>query len=243
MSPPASFATPRYAIYLAPPPCTPLWEFGSKVLGRDAASGADIGGFAPEGMDPAAWRRITMRPRLYGFHATLKAPFHLAEGRSLDELQAAMAEYAAARGSFDLGPLAVTSIADGSGHGFAALTMTQPSPELAALEADAVSGFDRFRAPLTEADRLKRRPQHLTPRQREALERFGYPFIGPDHRFHMTLCGDVADVHEIADKLADAMANEIGTARFRVDALVLFGQTEPAQSFRVIQRAQMRDPD
>lgn len=232
----------RYAIYLAPPPCSALWQFGSRVLGRNAASGLDVEGFAPVGIDPATWRRITMRPRLYGFHATLKAPFHLAEGQTREALEAEIAAFAGSRDTFDLGPLAVTSIADGGGHGFAALTPSSPSPALEQLEADTVRDFDHFRAPLRELDRAKRRPDHLTPRQREALERYGYPFIGPDYRFHMTLSGDIAEVHDIADKLADAMANEVGTVRLAVDALVLFEQPDSTANFRIIQRAGMRDP-
>lgn len=233
-------SAPRYAIYLAPPACTPLWRFGSKVLGHDAATGADIQGFAPEGIDAATWRRITMRPRVYGFHATLKAPFRLADGHDLGELQAELASFAASRDAFDLGPLAVTSIADPGGHGFVALTQTLPSPALSALEVDVVTGFDRFRAPLTEADRMKRKPSHLTERQRESLERFGYPYIGADYRFHMTLSGDIADVHDIADRLADAIANDIGTASLMVDALVLFEQPSDGGNFRIIQRAALR---
>ena len=53
----------------------------------------------------------------------------------------------------------------------------------------------------------------------------------------MTLSGEVADVHEIADKLADAIANEIGTAHLAVDALVLFGQPSTGEPFRIIRRA------
>jgi 2'-5' RNA ligase len=234
---------PRYAIYLAPPPCTPLWTFGSRVLGHDAATGKDIAGFALAGIDAAAWRRITMRPRQYGFHATLKAPFRLAQGKGVDELQAALAAFAGERDAFDLGPLAVTAIADGEGHGFAALTQTLPSEALAELEIGTVSAFDVFRAPMTAADRAARRPERLSPRQRQALDRFGYPFIGPDYRFHMTLTGEVAAAHEIADSLADAMANEIGSARLLVDALVLFEQPDTGAPFRIIQRAALRGGD
>jgi 2'-5' RNA ligase len=227
----------RYAIYLAPPEDTPLWDFGSRVLGYDAASGLDRPGFAPDGIEPAIWRRITMRPRNYGFHATLKAPFRLAEGRSLTDLEQELVRYAASRDAFDLGPLAVTSLADEAGHGFVALTQTQPSPDLVSLEAEVVAGFDHFRAPMSDTERAKRKPQHLSARQREALDRFGYPHVGPDYRFHMTLSGEVADVHEIADKLADAIANEIGTAHLAVDALVLFGQPSTGEPFRIIRRA------
>jgi 2'-5' RNA ligase len=235
-------STARYAIYLAPPAGTPLWRFGSEVLGYDAASVTEIHGFAPHGIEPATWRRITMRPRPYGFHGTLKAPFRLAEGCGRTNLIDALEDFAASRDAFDLGPLAVTSIADDSGHGFVALTPSLPSAALVQLEADAVRAFDRFRAPLSEAERMKRKPAHLTERQRAALEQFGYPFVGPDYRFHMTLSGDIADVHEIADKLADAMANAIGTVRLSVDALVLFEQAADADTFRIIRRANLRSP-
>jgi 2'-5' RNA ligase len=233
---------PRYAIYLAPPPCTPLWQFGSKVLGHDAVSGLDVHGFAPDGMDAPTWRRMTMRPRAYGFHATLKAPFRLAEGCDRDGLVRALSDFAAARDAFDLGPLAITSIADQGGYGFVALTQTLSSAELATLEIDTVRGFDHFRAPLDAEERAKRKPERLTTRQKQSLEQYGYPHVGPDYRFHMTLSGDIADVYDIADKLADAMANDIGTASLRVDALVLFEQPSPDQNFRVIQRAELKAP-
>ena len=47
----ASMMTPlRYAVYLAPPPESALWRFGSAVVGRDAASGEARSGFAPDGI-------------------------------------------------------------------------------------------------------------------------------------------------------------------------------------------------
>jgi hypothetical protein len=65
--------TTRYAIYYSPNADTLFHRLASEWLGRDAWSGdaqrqpaiADI---------PA----LTEEPRRYGFHATLKAPFHLA---------------------------------------------------------------------------------------------------------------------------------------------------------------------
>ena len=70
----------RYAVYLAPEPTSALWRFGSRVIGRDAASGEAIFGYAPAGFDAASWRAATDEPRRYGFHATLKAPLRLREG-------------------------------------------------------------------------------------------------------------------------------------------------------------------
>jgi Protein of unknown function (DUF1045) len=229
-------AAARYALYLAPPPDTPLWAFGSRVLGYDAATGLDVPGFAPRHVAPDAWAELTERPRLYGFHATLKAPFALAAGGARTDLEEALAAFCLQRSSFDLGPLAVQALAIGEGPGFAALVQTRPSPELEALERDAVVGFDRFRAPPTDDEILRRKPERLSSRQRDSLLRYGYPFLGPDYRFHMTLSGATPEAAEVADRLADAMANAIGPAHLRVDAIVLFTQPAPGVRFRIARR-------
>jgi hypothetical protein len=232
-------SSPRYAIYLAPPPDTPLWRFGSRVLGYDAVTGEDLHGYAPDGIDPVIWRSIAQRPRTYGFHATLKAPFRLAPGLGLMDLRNDLRAFCWGRHAFDLGPLSVNAISDADGLGFAAMTPIRPSPELAALEWDVVKHFDRFRAPLTARELSKREPERLTARQRESLARFGYPYIGPDYRFHMTLTGNVRDVQGIADALADSMANSLGSAHLRVDALVLYEQAGAEDKFRIIDRFSM----
>ncbi len=230
---------PRYAIYLAPPPDSRLWHFGSRVLGYDAASGSEMFGFAPVGIEPAVWRSMTERPRTYGFHATLKAPFRLSQDATLAELEKELTQFSRLRPTFDLGPLAVKAIGSAGGRGFAALLPMRASPELTALEHDTVRAFDRFRAPLTEDERRLRKPDSLTDRQRDALDRFGYPHIGADYHFHMTLSAEVNEIAEIADKLADVMANELGTAHLKVDAMLLFWQDEPEQRFRVLRRFAM----
>jgi Protein of unknown function (DUF1045) len=175
----------RYAIYYAPSPDTPLWQFGSSVLGYDAATGLDIPGFSLHGHTAAQWAELTKRPRTYGFHATLKAPFHLAAGDDA-QLRQHLARFCAARTPFRLGPLAVTAIQDQPGHGFVALTPAKFSPELIALERDVVVGFDPFRRAMTEDERHKRKPDTLSPRQRTYLDTYGYPFVLEEFRFHMT---------------------------------------------------------
>jgi Protein of unknown function (DUF1045) len=228
----------RYAIYFAPSPDTPLWRFGSQVLGYDAASGLDCPGFSLPAYPARKWRELTKRPRTYGFHATLKAPFSL---REFDEraLLIAMREFCAARSAFRLGPLSITAL-ESSGHGFVALTPVNHSPDLVRLEREVVIGFDRFRRPLDDAERLKRKPGKLTARQRGHLEAYGYPFVLEDFRFHMTLTGEVPDAPEIADMIADAMANTIGTADVLIDSLCLFRQPAPDAPFAIIERCNFR---
>ena len=46
------------------------------------------------------WRDLTSDPRKYGFHATLKAPMSLADGKTEVELLAACAAFAATPGRF-----------------------------------------------------------------------------------------------------------------------------------------------
>jgi 2'-5' RNA ligase len=226
----------RYAIYLAPPPASALWRFGSRVLGYDAATGENIGGYAPVGIAADDWRIMTERPRAYGFHATLKAPFRLAPEMTVGSLEAELAAFAATAKPFDLGPLAAHAIGIGGGRGFAALTQTRPSSGLEELEAAVVSGFDRFRAPLSDEERRKRRPERLTERQRAALDRWGYPHVGPDYRFHMTLSGEVEGAEGIAAALGRALEGEVGPAAFMVDALALFAQDSPGDRFRILRR-------
>lgn len=225
----------RYAVYLAPPPDTALWQFGSHVLGYDAATGRDMPGFVlgPHGED--AWAAITERPRTYGFHATLKAPFRLAENQSREALVEAMVDLAKGQSAFDPGPMAVTAIGHGA-TGFVALTMQRASDALAKLEHDTVRALDAFRAPATEKEIAARKPEKLTPRQRENLAMFGYPYIGPDFRFHMTLSGEIAAQDDMADAMSEYMANTLGPAHMRIDALVLFEQATPGARFRITDR-------
>ncbi len=226
----------RYAIYIAPPPDTPLWAFGSRVLGYDAASGNDVPGFSLPGIASATWREMTARARQYGFHATLKAPFRLTDAQGVEAMVASAASLAAETTAFRIGALAATAISSPGQGGFVALTPRQSSAEMAALERRAVELLDHFRAPLIPEERAKRRPEQLSERQRHYLDRYGYPFVFEEYRFHMTLVDMIERADHVADLLADALAHENGTADLLVDALVLFRQEMPGQRFRIMQR-------
>jgi Protein of unknown function (DUF1045) len=116
------------------------------------------------------------------------------------------------------------------------MTPAKHSAELVQLEADIVTSFDRFRRALTDAERAKRRPDQLTQRQRNQLENLGYPFVLDDYRFHMTLTGPVTNAPEIADILADRLANDVGTVDVTIDALSLFRQDAPGERFIITDR-------
>ncbi|WP_421698879.1 DUF1045 domain-containing protein [Ancylobacter sp.] len=224
-------ATPRYALYFAPPAQSPLWRFGSAVLGYDAEAGTPPAPLALRRFDAARWSEITAEPRRYGFHATLKAPFRLAPGRREAELTAACARFAGNRAGFACPGVTLASIGR-----FLALRLAAPSAALDRLAAGAVAALDEFRAPMTEAEREKRLRAPLTPRQREYLDRWGYPYVLDDFRFHMTLTGPLEDEERaLAEaELAEHFAASGGDGPLIVREIALYRQeTGP---FRLIAR-------
>ena len=225
----------RYAVYLAPPPESALWRFGSAVVGRDAASGEARPGFTPAGFDAAAWRDMTTEPRRYGFHATIKAPFRLAEDPSLSDLSTALAELARQSAALRRRPARRLDPRARRRGAFVALTPPAPSPEIAWLEERVVRGLDSFRAPLNDAERARRDPTQLTARQRETFERWGYPYALADFRLHFTLTNAVDDSERIAETLAREFAGRVADPELFVDALALFVQ-KPNGEFVVDQR-------
>ena len=52
-----------------------------------------------------ALRALTEAPRHYGFHGTLKPPFHLADGCDAGDLRRAMAGFAARQAAFEIAAL------------------------------------------------------------------------------------------------------------------------------------------
>ena len=167
----------RYAIYHLPG--GDLGAFGNHWLGWDARRGCAV---APAPDLPGRAEAVST-PCRYGFHATLKAPFALAPGRSPQALARALRDICAHLPAVDL---ALTLSCD---WGFVALRPTQTPPDLRRIEAALVTGLDGFRAPLDDHDRQRRRPQTLPARARAHLERWGYPFVLDLFQYHLTLSG------------------------------------------------------
>ena len=170
---PPSFT--RFAIYDPGP--APLADFGARWLGWDTRAGQACAPLAPP-----AWTEAACR---YGFHATIKPPFRLAEGALVSDLTAALRDLAARLSPVHLqGGLVLTDL-----DGFLALTPRSQPPALTDLAASVVRDLDPFRAPLTEAEIARRRPETLSQTARANLDRWGYPHVMEDFRYHMTLTG------------------------------------------------------
>lgn len=224
-------SAPRYAIYYAPATDGPLWAFGSAVLGYDAATGEDLVPTAPPGCEELDWPALTAEPRRYGFHATLKAPFELAAGRTESQLRGFAQHFAAACRPVALAGLDVVALGR-----FVALTPSEPSQGLQKLAFDMVQAFEPFRAPLRAMDLERRLKTPLTPAQRAYLEAFGYPYVGDEFRFHMTLTGPLPaeDVVPVRAALARAHASALPAGRVAIDRIAVFSQATRDSRFRLI---------
>lgn len=171
----------RVALYYVPPAASAWWAIGCEWL-------------ALEGHSPAAdgvWRLpLVTAPRRYGWHATLVAPFRCRAGVSLADV------FEAAQGwAFHQQPF-VTEVTPAHLDGFSALVPggdPADSDPLMALARSAVEALAPFRAPLDDAERSRRLAGGLTPRQRELLEVWGYPYVMDQFRFHLTLTGPLAE--------------------------------------------------
>jgi hypothetical protein len=222
----------RFALFAAPgtgsadPAGVLLREKAEQWLGR-SASGNPVTPGVPAGWSRAAIDALTGDARRYGFHATLKPPFRLAEGRTPEELDAAVARFAAGTAGAMIPRLSLGRLG-----GFLALVPGAQALGLHALADEVVKGFDDFRAPATDAELARRNPVSLTPRQRELLKTWGYPYVLDEFRFHLTLTDRIPGGQrpEVERVLSDWFAPLLG-ATVPVDALALFTEAAPGAPF------------
>jgi putative phosphonate metabolism protein len=226
----------RYAIYFAPPVESALYQFGCAVLGRDAVTGQRVAPLAVNGLSLDRWQQITSSPNIYGFHATLKAPFRLADGSSVDGLVASVERFASARRAFSVSPLRIARLSN-----FVAFVLQDESPDLMSLASVCVRHFDSFRSPLTEADLARRRIDRLTPRHRALLAQWGYPYVLDEWRFHMTLAAGLgrAEADHVSEALSVIAAPHCITP-LAIDAICLFVQPDVDVAFRMVGRFPFR---
>lgn len=225
----------RYAIYFAPGRDTPLGAFGTSVLGYDSHSGSAATPVMSSVFSASAWQLAIAEPRRYGFHATLKAPFRLERGPTEKDLAAELLILAARHEAVVVGALEVAEVGE-----FIALRPRYEERAVNALAQACVEHFEPFRAPLSEQERQRRRPDRLTTRQRELLEMYGYPYVAEQYRFHMTLTGPMAPELQVeARRSLAAKFSPIETQSVVVDHIALLKQVSPDSAFQVIASARL----
>lgn len=222
----------RYALYFTPAEHDPLTEAAAHWLGRDAFSGSQYPAPENAALSAAEIVRLTADPRRYGFHATLKAPFELKPGMSEADLIRAIEAFAQETLAFEIPKVVVGQLGP-----FFALVPDKLHQPLQDFAASVVEEFEPFRAALSEADIARRRPEKLTPPQRDNLARWGYPYVMEEFRFHMTLTGPVEP--ELAGVMREELDRRFGAFTNRplpIDGLAVFVERERGAPFSVLSR-------
>lgn len=215
----------RYAAYWAPPADSALWRLGCAWLGRDPETGQDL-------PLPDARQAITADARRYGFHATLKPPFALADGTTEAGLVEAMARLARGFTPFPIPRLELTDL-----DGFLALCPPGWPQPLHSLADACVAGLEPFRRALDAADIARRRPERLGAQERAALMCWGYPHVFKTFRAHLTLTARLeAPARAAVAAELRAFLAPLPTGPVLVDQIALFEEPSPGAPFRLVRR-------
>lgn len=227
----------RFAVYYAPPSGSPLARLGAAWLGVDPEGGdvaADEAALPPDLLAalPQSRESLVRNARVYGFHATLKAPFRLGERIDLDVLDGAIAALAE-----KTAPVVAPRLRVKAELGFVALQPAASSPALNALAAACVTSLDLLRAPLTGAELAKRRRAGLDMIEDANLRNWGYPYVLDRFRFHITLSSGLAKREAAAvAAVLDTLFEPVLEPAFRIDELCLFGDPGDGRPFRILKR-------
>jgi hypothetical protein len=189
----------RFSVYHVLEPDDPLYCLGSRILGRCLYRSMAV---------PPPWPLSSKRHRVkaakYGFHATLVAPFKTNE--PTDKLIETLHHLAGRLRSAELGPLELSLLE----QGFPALVPADSTPEVFNLEKELVIGLCPFRLPPEPPELARREP--LSSRQRVLAQKWGYPYVLEEFRYHLTLGDRVPEAinnPESADFLRDSFMDQL----------------------------------
>ena len=126
--------------------------------------------------------------------------------------------------------------------GFAAVVPAVASPAIDELAAKCTTIFDAFRAPMTAQERARRVASGLNHGQIANLDRWGYPYVFSDFRFHMTLTGrvDMERRDDVLGLLQKAFSRACKEHALAIERISLVRQNDENSSFRVIEQATLR---
>jgi hypothetical protein len=208
----------RYAVYFCPAAGSAL-----DALGREWLSVGSMPGIAPERL-----RALTANARRYGWHATLCAPFALADAASYDDVRREVVDIARYATRIEL-PMHLDGLA-----GFLALRPSGDEQDVHALAGQCVRRLNALRAPNTEAA-WERRAPHLDEAELALFREFGYPYVLDRYRFHMTVSAPAnpAETQAIRAWFVPRLANRVAAC---IDALAICCEKAPGQPFELLER-------
>ncbi len=220
---------PRYAIYYAPEPGSPLDAFGRSWFDSSAMSKP----VAAARLTPQRIAELSEGSRRYGFHGTLKPPFELNPATTLGSLLDAARIFARTLSPIEIPPLELAIIGK-----FIALTPTTQSAALEKLSAACVRAFEAFRVPLTEEQLENYKQNRLTVHQEQMLEHWGYPYVMEEFRFHISVTDRIDDPTEREDVMTalETLAASVLGKPIVVRDLTVFGQAGIDEPMLAIER-------
>jgi hypothetical protein len=183
------------------------------------------------------WNELTALPRRYGFHATLKAPFHLSPACTEEQLAKALHSFGGLGHAIQTFVPTVRLIDD-----FFAVVPLETQAPLDALAASCTTLFDAYRAPMSPQERARRIASGLSQSQVQNLDRWGSPYVLSEFRFHMTLTGKVSVRRRkaILGMLLDGFHRMPVERSVSIDRLTLLRQAAPDASFRVVSECTLK---
>ena len=224
----------RHAAYFAPALQSQAWDLGSQWLGRCAHQMTPLQQPQFDNLSSEVFEKLTSAPRLYGWHATLKAPFELNSNAKLEELQPAFRQLAHNTVSAFHLPLKLVEMGD-----FLALVPSHPSPDLQKFAEHCVRQLHALALPLSETEIQRRTGAGLTARQTALLHAWAYPFVMDQFQFHLTLSGSLRNVESHVKIKLKAAAQEWFAPLLEhgldIDAVTWFSQDQKNGDFRWVE--------
>ncbi len=223
----------RYALFFTLPEENLLYQMASAWLEYNAYTGLPPRESILPCPDPSILRST---PAKYGFHATLKAPFRLKPGVTIDQLTDKIRLFCKTQQPFESEPLTIDRV----GHRLA-LASKKQCPHMALLAEKCLRVFEPFRAELNEMEYRRRKPEKLSPRQLALLDEWGYPFVLDEFRFHMTLTNRLPEgqINPAGEYLSGLFGSGIDQT-LKVDRIYLFHQPNNTEQFRIISGFQLK---
>ncbi|OAH08898.1 hypothetical protein pfor_3c0217 [Rhodobacteraceae bacterium SB2] len=222
----------RYAIYFVPKGA--LAKFGRAWLGWDCRKGQYISSENAFSEPLADREYFIKKPRKYGLHATLKAPFRLQTTQNEPALRSAFHGFCNHQK-----PAASGNLTLSEQGGFISLRPQRQSAALFELGKNCLEAFDPFRAPLDQNDLNRRRNARLSPRQNDFLHQWGYPYVLQEFQFHITLSSrlSILQREKIIPALKNLLAHELDCP-FIIAHLALMGEDRNGQ-FHILEEANL----
>jgi hypothetical protein len=215
-----------------------LSRLGARWLGYDIETGTTFTAPIISGLSEGIWRELIAAPSRYGLHATLKAPFRLSVERTEAELVEAVRDFARQTNPVRLPVMSLTYY-----RGFFGLLPAIRNEQVSDLAWRVVRAFEPFRAALTPEEIAGRNPDALTERQRDNLERWGYPYVLDETEFHITLTSQVAtDEAPAVEAILTGVFEPVLGRPLLVDRIALAVEREPGARFEILAAATFGHP-